>query len=84
MTSSRRCNVQVVKVTSDDIEFTITKLDPALKVLSAKLGWYYCTKVSDREIRFILEQPYGLFLENTVLGILPNTSGKMRQRPILF
>lgn len=61
------------KVTSDDIEFTITKaLDPALK--SPKRGnWDGITvqKVSDREIRFILKQPYGPFLENTVLGILP-------------
>ncbi len=60
-------------VTTNDIEFTITKaLDPAIK--SPKRGnWdgVIVEKVSDKEIKFVLKQPYGPFLENTTLGILP-------------
>lgn len=60
-------------ITTDDVEFTITKAqDPNLK--SPRRGnWegVAVEKIDQREIRFILKQPYSPFLENTTLGILP-------------
>ncbi|MDP6387792.1 MAG: peptide ABC transporter substrate-binding protein [Candidatus Pacebacteria bacterium] len=62
-----------VRVTADDIVFTVQKAqDPSLKS-SKRASWDGVTveKISEREIRFILKQPYGPFLENATLGILP-------------
>lgn len=60
-------------VTADDVIFTIERAqDPALKS-PRRANWEGVTveKVSDREIHFILSSPYGPFLENATLGILP-------------
>ena len=60
-------------LTASDIEFTIEKIkDPELK--SPKIAdWSGVTVhvVNDKQIQFILTKPYGPFLENTTLGILP-------------
>jgi peptide/nickel transport system substrate-binding protein len=60
-------------VTSDDVIFTISRLeDPALKspLLSSWEG-VTTERVSDRELNIILAKPYGPFLENLTVGILP-------------
>jgi peptide/nickel transport system substrate-binding protein len=60
-------------VSVDDVVFTIQKAqDPALK--SPKRGsWDGITiqKINDKEVSLTLKQPYGPFLQNTTLGILP-------------
>ncbi|MDE2218266.1 MAG: hypothetical protein KGJ58_02340 [Patescibacteria group bacterium] len=61
------------KVTTDDVEFTINKTqDPAMKS-PKRANWdgVAVKKINDREIEFVLKQPYSPFLENTTLGILP-------------
>src|ERR1035437_6795752 len=60
-------------VTASDIEFTILKAeDPTIKS-PKQANWDGVTVrvVSDNEIQFILKQPYGPFLDNMTLGILP-------------
>ena len=60
-------------VTAEDVVFTVQKAqDPGLKS-TKRASWDGITveKVSEKEIRFTLKQPYGPFLENTTLGILP-------------
>ncbi len=60
-------------LTTDDIEFTITKAqDPLIKSPRAE-NWTGVTleKISSTEIKFILKKPYAPFLENMTLGILP-------------
>lgn len=60
-------------VTADDIKFTIEKAqDPALKS-PKRADWdkVGIQEVSQREIKFILKQPYASFIENLTLGILP-------------
>lgn len=60
-------------ITADDVLFTILKAqDPILKS-PKRSSWdgITVTKISDTEISFSLKQPYGPFLENTTLGILP-------------
>jgi peptide/nickel transport system substrate-binding protein len=60
-------------VTADDIVFTILKIqDPAIR--SPKISdWENITieKVSDNQVKFILEQADPNFLEKTNVGILP-------------
>jgi len=62
-----------VSVTASDVEFTINKInDAALKSPKrASWGGVIVEKVSEREIRFTLKQPYAPFLENATIGILP-------------
>ncbi|MDQ5912415.1 MAG: peptide/nickel transport system substrate-binding protein [Patescibacteria group bacterium] len=60
-------------LTTDDVEFTITKAqDPLIKSPRAE-NWTGVTleKVNPTEIKFILKKPYAPFLENMTLGILP-------------
>lgn len=60
-------------LTTDDVEFTITKAqDPLIKSPRAE-NWTGVTleKISPTEIKFILKKPYAPFLENMTLGILP-------------
>jgi peptide/nickel transport system substrate-binding protein len=60
-------------VTADDVEFTIQKTqDPILKS-PKRASWDGVTveRVNAKEIRFTLKVPYGPFLENTSLGIMP-------------
>ena len=60
-------------VTVDDIIYTIEKAQDPLIKSPKRANWEGVTmeKVSDREINFILKQPYAPFIENTTLGILP-------------
>lgn len=60
-------------VTTDDIIFTIlTAQDPVIKS-TKRANWDGVTieKINDKEVSFILNQPYSPFLNNTTLGILP-------------
>ena len=65
-------------VTAKDVAFTIeTAKDPLLKS-SKRANWegVEVEVVGEKEIRFILKQPYAPFLENTTLGILPKHAWK--------
>ncbi len=61
------------KVTADDIEFTIGKIqDSAIK--SPKRPAFYDVRVDvidTKTVKFTLKQPYAYFLENLTVGILP-------------
>lgn len=60
-------------VTADDVLFTVERAqDPALKS-PRRANWegVRVEKLSEREVVFTLMEPYGPFLENTVMGILP-------------
>ncbi|PCI29943.1 hypothetical protein COB55_01015 [Candidatus Wolfebacteria bacterium] len=60
-------------LTTDDIEFTIQKVqDPALRS-PKRVNWDGVTieKIDTKTISFTLRQPYAPFLENTTIGILP-------------
>lgn len=61
------------KLTTDDVEFTINKTQDSILKSPKKASWDGVTvnKLNEREIEFILKQPYSPFLENTTLGILP-------------
>ncbi len=62
-----------VKVTADDVEFTINKIqDNTIK--SPRRPAFYdvaVEKIDDKQIKFILKKPYSPFLENLTVGILP-------------
>jgi peptide/nickel transport system substrate-binding protein len=61
------------KVTSDDVIFTILKIqDPAIKS-PRRPNWegVRVTKISDTELEFNLSAPYAPFIFNTTVGILP-------------
>lgn len=60
-------------VTADDILFTIQKSQDNVIKSPKRAVWdgVQVEKVGEKEIRFILKQPYSPFLENTTLGILP-------------
>lgn len=60
-------------VTTDDVEFTINKIqNPAIQS-PRRVDWKDVTveKVGTSEIRFTLKQPYAPFLNNFTVGILP-------------
>ncbi len=62
-----------VKLTTDDIEFTINRIqDNTIK--SPKRPAFYdvmVKKIDDKQIEFVLKKPYSPFLENLTVGILP-------------
>lgn len=61
------------KVTTDDIVFTISKTqDPGIKS-TKRANWdsVVVDQISEKEIKFILAQPYSPFIFNTTIGILP-------------
>ncbi len=60
-------------LTTDDIEFTIQKIQDATLKSPRRADWANVTikKISPIEIQFILKQPYSPFLTNTTIGILP-------------
>ncbi|MDD4803624.1 MAG: ABC transporter substrate-binding protein [Candidatus Pacebacteria bacterium] len=62
-----------VDITTDDIDFTISKIqDTSIK--SPKRPGFYDVKVEkidNKTIKFILKKPYSPFLENLTIGILP-------------
>jgi len=60
-------------ITADDVIFTVNKAkDPELKS-PKRSNWegVLVERVDDRTVRFVLNQAYEPFLENTTLGILP-------------
>lgn len=61
------------KVTADDVEFTINKTQDSALKSPKRANWdgVALKKLNDKEIEFVLKQPYSPFLENTTLGILP-------------
>ena len=61
------------KVTADDVEFTINKTQDSALKSPKRANWdgVAVKKLNEREIEFVLKQPYSPFLENTSLGILP-------------
>lgn len=62
-----------VPLTTEDIEFTISKIQDGTLKSPKRPNWESVTveKVNELEIRFHLKQPYAAFLENTTVGILP-------------
>jgi peptide/nickel transport system substrate-binding protein len=61
------------KVTTDDVEFTIEKIQDSTIKSPKRPGFYdvKVEKVDDKQIKFILKKPYSPFLENLTIGILP-------------
>ncbi len=62
-----------IPVTTDDVEFTIQKIEDAIIKSPKRADWANIgiKKINSREIQFILKQPYTPFLSNTTVGILP-------------
>ncbi len=62
-----------IPLTSDDVEFTIQKIQDSVLKSPKRADWANVTvkKINDREIQFILKQPYSPFITNTTVGILP-------------
>ena len=62
-----------VKVTTDDVEFTINKIQDSTIKSPKRPGFYdvKVDKVDKKTIKFILKKPYSPFLENLTIGILP-------------
>jgi peptide/nickel transport system substrate-binding protein len=60
-------------VTADDVEFTVTKAQDSMLKSPKRLNWegVKVEKSGEREIKFILKQPYSPFIANATLGILP-------------
>jgi peptide/nickel transport system substrate-binding protein len=61
------------KVTTDDVEFTINKIQDSTIKSPRRPAFYDVTveKINDKQIKFILKKPYSPFLENLTVGILP-------------
>lgn len=61
------------KVTTDDVEFTVNKTQDSALKSPKRANWdgVAVRKLNDKEIEFVLKQPYSPFIENTTLGILP-------------
>lgn len=60
-------------ITADDVIFTIKIIqDPAIRS-PKKSAWegVSAEKIDAKTVKFVLEQPYAPFLENTTVGILP-------------
>lgn len=62
-----------VKITADDIVFTIQKTQDVSIKSPKRASWdgVNIEKIDNKHIRFILKQPYAPFLENTTIAILP-------------
>lgn len=62
-----------VRVTADDIAFTIEKAQDTIIKSPRRALWNDITTevVNSREIKFILKHPFAPFIYNTTLGILP-------------
>lgn len=60
-------------VTTEDIEFTIKMTQNDIVKSSKRANWdgVEVKRLNDKEIQFILTQPYSPFLENLTMGILP-------------
>ena len=62
-----------IKVTTDDVEFTINKIQDSTIKSPKRPGFYdvKVEKIDEKTIKFILKKPYSPFLENLTIGILP-------------
>lgn len=62
-----------VKVSTDDVEFTINKIQDSTIKSPQRPGFYdvKIEKIDNKKIKFILKKPYSPFLENLTIGILP-------------
>lgn len=60
-------------ITADDVVFTIAKAQDSILKSPKRANWdgVIVEEISNKTIRFILENPYAPFLENMTLGILP-------------
>lgn len=61
------------EITAEDVKFTIDSIkNPAIKS-PKRIAWEGVTVETngEKEVRFILKQPYAPFLQNTTIGILP-------------
>lgn len=60
-------------ITADDVEFTVLKAQDSAIKSPKRANWdsVKVEKINEREIKFILKQPYAPFLENATMGILP-------------
>ena len=61
------------KITTEDIEFTISSTQNNIIKSPRRANWdgVEVKRLNDKEIQFILPQPYSSFLENLTIGILP-------------
>lgn len=66
------------KITTEDVKFTISKTQDSILKSPKRASWtdVVVEIINDKEIKFILKQPYTPFLENTTLGILPKNIWK--------
>ncbi len=66
------------QLTTDDIEFTIQKIQDADIKSPRRADWasVIIKKISNTEIQFTLKQPYAPFLANTTIGIIPKSLWK--------
>ncbi|MFO0718444.1 MAG: ABC transporter substrate-binding protein [Candidatus Paceibacterota bacterium] len=60
-------------VTASDVEFTVKKAQDSQLRSPKRINWDGITvkKIDDKNIKFILKQPYSPFIENLTMGILP-------------
>jgi peptide/nickel transport system substrate-binding protein len=60
-------------ITTDDIVYTINTIKDPITKSPRKSNWdgINVVKIDDRNIKFVLNQPYATFLQNTTLGIVP-------------
>jgi peptide/nickel transport system substrate-binding protein len=67
-----------MKVTADDVIFTIEKIKDPIVKSSRKLNWegISVNKTDEKTVIFTLSQPYISFLNNTTIGILPSVLWK--------
>lgn len=61
------------KITADDIEFTINKIQDSTMRSPKRPNFYdiKIEKINESQIKFILKKPYSPFLENLTVGIIP-------------
>ena len=61
------------KITTDDVEFTINKIQDNTIKSPRRPAFYDVSveKINDRQIKFVLKKPYSPFLDNLTVGILP-------------
>ncbi len=61
------------RITADDVIFTINSIKDPLVASPKKTNWsgVNVEKIDEKTVQFTLRQPYGAFLENATLGIMP-------------
>jgi peptide/nickel transport system substrate-binding protein len=60
-------------ITTSDIEFTVKKAQDVQLRSPKRINWdgIVVQKIDEKNIKFILKQPYSPFIENLTMGILP-------------